>query len=254
MSILLSNDDGINSEGFAVLEDIATALGGEVWAVAPEQDRSGLAHSLTQLKPLRPRQLGPRRFALRGTPADCVIVPIREPMPQPPDLILSGVNSGVNIADDIIYSGTIGATIEGALFGIPSVAMSQHYEFTGGERRFHRGVSRPMAPRLIRRLLSLPHVDGTFYSINFPHCRLDELQPPRVVAQSRRAHGYQVDRRLDGRDFPYFWLRAVHPKTDYMPGNDAEAMVHNALSIPALKIDLTDRAQNRRLLDLFPAG
>ncbi|MFN8683165.1 5'/3'-nucleotidase SurE [Paracoccus sp. P2] len=254
MRILLANDDGIHSEGFAVLEDIARELSDEIWCVAPEADRSGLAHSLTQLEPLRLRKLAARRYALRGTPADCVIVAIRELMSAPPDLILSGVNSGVNIADDINYSGTIGATIEGALFGIPSIALSQHYDIVDGERSFNWEISRSQAPGLIRRLLDLPHVDGTFYNINFPHCRLEDLQPPRVVEQGRRAHGYQVDRRLDGRDFPYFWLRASHEKTDYLPGSDAEAMAHNAPSITALKIDMTDHTQNARLKNLDFAG
>ena len=250
MRILLANDDGIHAEGFAVLEQIAKELGGEVWSVAPESDRSGVAHSQTHLEPIRAHQIGERRFAVRGSPADCIIVGIRALLPAPPDLILSGVNSGVNIADEVIGSGTIGAAIEGALFGIPSIALSQHYDFVDGRRTFNWDISRQNAPRLIRKLLDLPHEDGTFYNINFPNCRNDELQPPRIVAVGRRAQSYHVERRLDGRNFPYFWLKAAHDKDDCPPGSDAEAMAHNAPSISALRIDLTNHEQNDRLREV----
>ena len=127
MRILLTNDDGIHDEGMAVLERIARKLSDDVWVVAPESDQSGLSHSLSLSHPLRLRKFDDRHFAVRGTPTDCVIMAARHIMPEPPDLILSGVNSGSNIADDVTYSGTVAGAMEGTLIGIRSFALSQGY-------------------------------------------------------------------------------------------------------------------------------
>ena len=113
MRILLTNDDGIHAEGLAVLERVARTLSDDVWIVAPETDQSGLAHSLTLSEPLRLRKIDEKRYALRGTPTDCVIMAIREILPEKPDLVLSGINAGGNVADDVTYSGTIAAAMEG---------------------------------------------------------------------------------------------------------------------------------------------
>ena len=127
MRILLTNDDGIHAEGLAVLERIAAKLSDDVWMVAPETDQSGRAHSLSLSEPLRMRKIDDRRYALRGTPTDCVIMGVRNVLPEPPDLVLSGVNSGANMADDVTYSGTIAGAMEGTLLGIRSIALSQGY-------------------------------------------------------------------------------------------------------------------------------
>nr|WP_272211611.1 5'/3'-nucleotidase SurE [Marinicella sp. W31]MDC2877506.1 5'/3'-nucleotidase SurE [Marinicella sp. W31] len=132
MRILLTNDDGIHGPGLAVLQKIAAELSDDVWTVAPETDQSGLAHSLTLSEPLRLRQTGEKQFALRGTPTDCVIMAIREVLPEAPDLILSGINSGANMADDVTYSGTIAAAIEGTLQGVRSIAISQSGRYDNG--------------------------------------------------------------------------------------------------------------------------
>ena len=127
MRILLTNDDGIHAEGLAALERIARTLSDDVWVVAPETDQSGFAHSLSLSEPLRLRKIGEKHFAVRGTPTDCVIMGVRKIMPEPPDLVLSGVNSGSNIADDVTYSGTVAGAMEGTLLGIRSIALSQAY-------------------------------------------------------------------------------------------------------------------------------
>ena len=132
MRILLTNDDGINAPGLSSLERIAHDLSDDVWIVAPETDQSGLAHSLTLSHPLRLRKINERKFALSGTPTDCVIMGVRQLMDEKPDLVLSGVNSGQNIADDVTYSGTIAGAIEGALLGVRSIALSQAYNFMEG--------------------------------------------------------------------------------------------------------------------------
>ena len=132
MRILLTNDDGIHAEGLAALERIARELTDDVWVVAPETDQSGLAHSLTLSEPLRLRKIDDKRYALRGTPTDCVIMGVREVLDEKPDLVLSGVNVGANMADDVTYSGTIAGAIEGTLQGIKSMALSQAYNHAGG--------------------------------------------------------------------------------------------------------------------------
>ena len=128
MRILITNDDGINATGLKVLEDIAHALSDDVYVIAPESDQSGVAHSLSLNDPLRLRKISPRHFAVKGTPTDCVIMGIRSVMlDNPPDLVLSGVNRGQNVAEDVTYSGTIAGAMEGTILGVPSIALSQAY-------------------------------------------------------------------------------------------------------------------------------
>ena len=154
MRILLTNDDGIHAHGLTVLEALARDLSDDVWIVAPETDQSGLAHSLTLNHPLRARQVRDKVFAVNGTPTDCVIMAVRELMPEEPDLILSGVNSGQNIADDVTYSGTVAGAMEGALLGIRSIALSQGYNWDNGLRSVlcneSKGVAIGEAKRLAR--------------------------------------------------------------------------------------------------------
>ena len=130
MRILCTNDDGIHAPGLQIVEQIAKALSDDVWIVAPELDQSGVSHSLSLNDPLRLREVGERRFAVRGTPTDCVIMGIRHILQEPPDLVISGVNRGRNAAEDVIYSGTVAAAMEGTILGVPSFALSQAYAFT----------------------------------------------------------------------------------------------------------------------------
>src|SRR6218665_1444222 len=153
MRILLTNDDGIHAEGPAVLERIARELTDDVWVVAPETDQSGLAHSLPLSEPLRLRKIDDKRFALRGPPTDCVIMGVREVLDEKPDLVLSGVNAGANMADDVTYSGTIAGAIEGTLQGIKSMALSQAYNHAG--RVVPWDVVETHAPDLIRQLIDV---------------------------------------------------------------------------------------------------
>ena len=155
MRILLTNDDGIHAEGLAVLERIARALSEDVWVVAPETDQSGLAHSLSLSEPLRLRRIGEKRFALRGTPTDCVIMGVRKILPEPPDLVLSGVNSGANVADDVTYSGTVAGAMEGTMLGIRSIALSQAYNVIDEGRVVPWEVAEAHGPELVDRLVGL---------------------------------------------------------------------------------------------------
>ncbi|HQF30550.1 MAG TPA: 5'/3'-nucleotidase SurE, partial [Hyphomicrobiales bacterium] len=174
MRILITNDDGIHAPGLAVLERIAQTLSGDVWVVAPETDQSGASHSLTLNDPLRLRKIGEKTFAVRGTPTDCVIMGVRHILPEPPDLVLSGVNRGQNLADDVTYSGTIAGAIEGTLLGVRSMALSQAY---GWESRSQVpwGTAEALAPALIDRLMRAELPDNTLLNINFPDCAPEKV-------------------------------------------------------------------------------
>lgn len=247
MRILLTNDDGIHAEGLAVLERIARCLSDDVWIVAPETDQSGLAHSLTLSEPLRLREAGEKRFAVRGTPTDCVIMAIRQVLPGKPDLVLSGVNSGANLADDVTYSGTIAGAIEGTLHGIRSFALSQAYRFEDGVRDVPWEITEAYAPKLLRQLMDVELPDGTFLNLNFPRCRPEEVQGVSVTAQGKLDFGLQVEERADGRGFPYYWLRFGDRVGNFRDGTDIHALSNNRISVTPLKLDLTDYAVQDRV-------
>jgi 5'-nucleotidase len=247
MRILLTNDDGIHAEGLAVLERIARTLSDDVWVVAPETDQSGLAHSLSLSEPLRLRKIGERRFALRGTPTDCVIMGVREVLPEPPDLILSGVNSGQNVADDVTYSGTVAGAMEGTLLGIRSIALSQAYHWDNG-RVVPWEVCETLAPELLKRLVKLDLPDGVFLNVNFPNCAVAEVAGTIVTAQGKLAHGLFIEERQDGRGFPYYWLRFGRGAQEPAEGTDLYALRENRVSVTPLKLDFTAH-ETRQMLE-----
>ena len=239
MRILLTNDDGIHAEGLAALERLARTISDDVWVVAPETDQSGYAHSLSISEPLRLRKIGERHYAVRGTPTDCVIMGVRNVLPEPPDLILSGVNSGSNVADDVTYSGTIAGAMEGTLLGIRSIAISQAYNFADGERIVPYDTCEALAPALLDRLLGIDLPVGVFLNLNFPNCRPEEVEGTLVTSQGKLAHGLWIDQRADGRGFPYYWLRFGREASELREGTDLHAVKNNFVSVTPLKLDLT---------------
>ncbi|MGN6548332.1 MAG: 5'/3'-nucleotidase SurE [Pararhizobium sp.] len=254
MRILLTNDDSIHAEGLAVLERIARQLSDDVWVVAPETDQSGLAHSLTLSDPLRLRRIDDRHFAVRGTPTDCVIMGLRKIMDGAPDLILSGVNSGQNMADDVTYSGTVAGAMEGTLLGIRSIALSQAYHFADAERIVPWEVAEAHAPALIEKLIRLDLPEGTFLNVNFPNCAVDAVTGTVVTTQGRLAHRLSIDERADGRGFPYYWLRFNARRAEPQEGTDLKALSDGAISVTPLKLDITDYAVRERLIDVLERG
>lgn len=239
MRILLTNDDGIHAEGLAVLERIARQLSDDVWIIAPETDQSGLAHSLTLSEPLRLRKISEKHYALRGTPTDCVIMGVRKVLPEAPDLILSGVNNGANVADDVTYSGTIAGAMEGTVLGIRAIALSQEYNSHEEGRVIPWDVVETHAPDLLRKLIKTELPDGVFLNVNFPNCSPDEVKGERVATQGKRAHVASIDERRDGRGFPYYWLRFARGEERPSSGSDVEAIRENYISITPLHLDLT---------------
>jgi 5'-nucleotidase len=239
MRILLTNDDGIHAEGLAVLERIAKTISDDVWVVAPETDQSGFAHSLSLSEPLRMRKIGEKHFAVRGTPTDCVIMAVRKIMPEPPDLILSGVNSGSNLADDVTYSGTVAGAMEGTLLGIRSIAVSQAYKAVEEGREVPWETAETLAPELLKKLLAVELPAGTFLNINFPNCPPDEVEAVRVTSQGKLVHSLWIDQRADGRGMPYYWLRFGREAPELREGDDLHAVLNKCVSVTPLKLDLT---------------
>lgn len=239
MRILLTNDDGIHAPGLEVLEKIAAELSDDVWVVAPELDQSGLSHSLSLNDPLRLRQISEKRFALRGTPSDCVIMAVRRISAElKPDLVLSGVNSGQNAADDVTYSGTIAGAIEGTLLGIPSIALSQAYPH--GERaRIPYETSLAHGPGIIRKLLDFGFPEGVLYNVNFPNRPPDKVEGVMITKQGKLAHALHIDERFDGRGNQYFWLAYRRQPPNIAPGSDLHALDLGATSVTPLRLDMT---------------
>ncbi|MEZ5872128.1 MAG: 5'/3'-nucleotidase SurE [Nitratireductor sp.] len=251
MRILLTNDDGVHAPGLAVLERIARKLSDDVWIVAPETDQSGLAHSLTLNEPLRLRKIGSQHFALKGTPTDCVIMGVRELMDSPPDLLLSGVNSGQNAADDVTYSGTVAGAMEGALLGIRSIALSQAFTFSDGERSVPWQTAETHAPELIERLMSCEVPPRTLINVNFPNCQPDEVEGVEITGQGSYTHGLYMEKRHDGRGFPYYWLRFGRDVPEQKHGADIVALANRMISVTPLKLDLTHEAFRSELAAKF---
>lgn len=247
MRILLTNDDGIHADGLAALERIAATLSDDVWVVAPETDQSGLAHSLTLNDPLRLREISEKRFALRGTPTDCVIMAVTHVMPEKPDLVLSGVNSGQNLADDVTYSGTVAGAMEGTLLGVRSIALSQAYNFENQRRVVPWEVVEAHAPELLRKLIGIDMDEGTFLNVNFPNCAIDAVEGVDVTNQGKLLHGLYMEERTDGRGFPYFWIRFGREPVEAAHETDIAALQRNRISVTPLKLDLTAHEMVKRL-------
>ena len=240
MRILLTNDDGIHAEGLQCLERIARQLSDDVWVVAPETDQSGFAHSLSLSEPLRLRKISDRHFAVRGTPTDCVIMGVKQVLPEPPDLVLSGVNAGSNVADDITYSGTVAGAMEGTLLGIRAIAFSQAYRVQEGVgREVPWEVTDRHGPEVLDRLLKVDLPAGVFLNVNFPSCAPDEVDGVEVAAQGKLAYGMWVDQRADGRGLPYYWLRFGRETIDPREGTDLHVLARRRIAVTPLKLDLT---------------
>ncbi|KRE12438.1 stationary phase survival protein SurE [Bosea sp. Root483D1] len=252
MRILVTNDDGIHAEGLGILEQIAAQLSDDVWVVAPETDQSGVAHSLSLSNPLRLRQIEEKRFAVQGTPTDCVIMAVRSVMAEmKPDLVLSGVNRGQNVAEDVTYSGTIAAAMEGTLLGIPSIAVSQAY-MAGDRTSIIWDCALQHAPGIIRRLLEEGIPDGILFNLNFPNVAPSEVAGVAVTAQGRRDQELmRLEPRRDGRGNPYYWIAFQRGKNEPANGTDLRALAENKISVTPLELDLTHEPTMTRFAQLF---
>jgi 5'-nucleotidase len=240
MRILLTNDDGIHAPGLDLLEAIAARLSDDVWVCAPAEEQSGAGHSLTLNFPVRLRQFGPRRFAVSGTPSDAVNLALRKLFSdRPPDMVISGVNGGENLADDITYSGTISAAMEAALAGIPAVAMSQAMRDGGNGFSAAEG----WAERVLAPLADAPLAKRTVINVNFPALPADAVKGIRVVRQG--FHDYSRGSLVEGidpRGRPYFWFGLEDVEHSLDRGTDLEAVDEGYVSVTPLQLDLTHHA------------
>ena len=200
MRILVTNDDGIHAEGLDVCEKIARELSDDVWVIAPENDQSGVAHSLTLNDPLRLRQVAERRFAVRGTPTDCVIMGARHVLGERlPEVVLSGVNKGRNVAEDVVYSGTIAGALEGTILGLPSFALSQEFSVETRDKPLW-DTALKFGPPILSKVIAAGVPKNTVININFPACLPEQVRGIRVTCQGKRNLGFlKVDQRRDGR-------------------------------------------------------
>jgi 5'-nucleotidase len=242
LRILVTNDDGIHAPGLVVAEKIARALSEDVWVVAPETEQSGASHSLTLTMPLRLREIEAKRFALTGTPTDCVMMGAAEIMKdKPPALILSGVNRGSNLADDVTYSGTIAGAMEGCALGIPSIALSQSYGWTENAKVNWSAAEEHGAP-LVRRLVEAGWPDGVLININFPDSELGPVKGIEITSQGKRdMQTAALDRRVDARGNPYYWIGFKRVKSEPVEGTDLHAIYNRRISVTPLHMNLTEQ-------------
>jgi 5'-nucleotidase len=231
--ILLSNDDGIHSPGLEVLEKIALSLSDDVWVVAPETEQSGASHSLTLHRPLRLRRIAERRFAVDGTPTDCVLL---------------AINNGSNIGEDVTYSGTIAAAMEATLLGVPAMALSQHLgagEAARWDTPLHWG------PGVIRRAVSASWPRNVLINVNFPAADPHEVTGIEVVRHGKRKISDDLTERVDPRGRAYFWIGALRGEEDVLPGTDINVVIENGIAVTPLELDLTHYPTLETLRSVF---
>ncbi len=242
MRILLTNDDGIAAEGLAVLGRIAAQLSDEVWTVAPEVEQSGASRALTLTDPVRVRKLDARTFAVSGTPTDCVMLAMQELLPDKPDLVLSGVNRGQNMGEDVTFSGTVAGALQGMALGVPSVALSQALQGYHAERTARFQTSEAYGAGIIAHLLEAPWPARVIMNINFPDRDPAEVTAVEVTVQGfRDVHPLMFERRTDLRGRDYYWMGYRGRATEPVAGTDIHAVHHGAISVTPLHIDLTHR-------------
>jgi 5'-nucleotidase len=242
MRILVTNDDGIHARGLAVAETIARRFSDDVWVVAPSEEQSGAGHSLTLTRPIRLRQHGERRFSVSGTPTDTVMMALLEVMDDRPDLILSGVNRGANLGEDVTYSGTVSAAMEGALAGIRSIALSQAHAHEGAGEDVPFAAAEAWGERVIRPLLEQPFAPNMLVNVNFPALPPGQLRGIRVVRQGIRDYGRaRMVKQTDPRGFPYYWLSFNGIAHTASRETDLEAVAGGYIAVTPLHLDLTYR-------------
>jgi 5'-nucleotidase len=236
--ILLTNDDGIHADGLEALERIAAALSDDVWVVAPEYERSGASRALTLDEPIRVRKVGERKFSTTGTPTDCVMLGVHELVTgKRPDLVLSGVNRGANLAEDVTMSGTVAGAIEGMALGIPSIALSQMGFYEPGTS-FE--AAETFGPGIVKRLVELGWPTDVILNVNFPNGPVDRIDEVEVTRQGfRDVHVRHAERRTDLRGKEYYWMGFRMEKSSPADGTDLHALYNGKISVTPLHIDLT---------------
>lgn len=243
MRILLTNDDGVHARGLEVLERLARTLSDDITIVAPLEEQSGKGRSLSLTEPVRLRRFGERRFAVTGTPTDAVMMALAEIMKDgPPDLILSGVNRGANLGEDVSYSGTVSAAMEGALAGIRSIALSQRYALSAPGEKVSFEAAERWGERVLRPLIAADWAPRTLMNVNFPPLPTGEVAGIKAVGQGLRDYGrLKLDKRTDPRGFDYYWFGLGRVPHSPVADTDLEAIEQGWITVTPLHLDLTHR-------------
>lgn len=253
MRILLTNDDGVAAPGLKVLETLARKFSDDVWIVAPADENSGAGHSLTLSKPVRVRQHGPKHYSVAGTPTDSVMMAVGVVMQDhKPDLILSGINRGANLGDDVTYSGTVSAAMEGTLAGIKSIALSQVYSKEGMGDTVPFAAAEIWGERVIAPLLAMDFAPRTLMNINFPALEPDAVKGIRCVRQGFHDYGRgSIVKGTDPRGYDYYWF-GLHG-IEHTPGHDTdlEAIDAGFISVTPLQLDLTHHQSLAQLQNVY---
>jgi 5'-nucleotidase len=242
MRLLCSNDDGILASGLACLEQAASALG-EVWVVAPDREQSATSHSLTLHHPLRPVQLGDRRWQVDGTPTDCVMLAVEALMPARPDFVLSGVNHGPNMGEDVLYSGTVAAAMEGLACGVPAIAVS----FAGRQGQGNLSLFEEHVPTLtalLRHITALPSLPAdTLFNINLPAIPAADVKGTKLTRLGRRVFSDSIARMKDPWGKPIYWIGGGSVTWSEGEGTDIDAIRNGYVSVTPLHLDITHQAR-----------
>lgn len=246
--ILVSNDDGVRARG---LTKLVQALGkvGRVVVVAPDQQRSAASHSLTLHRPLRIEKVRRNVYAVDGTPTDCIMLGLHAILKQRPDLIVSGINHGANLGDDVHYSGTVSAAFEGGIMGIPSVAVSL---IGSGGRHFAKAGE--IAAAVARRVLREGLPPGIILNVNVPDLPPEKVLGVRFTKQGKRNYGGIIVEKIDPRGKKYYWIGGDDTGFEDIPGSDCNAVLEGFVSITPLRVNITDRAELKRISKWRLAG
>ena len=234
LRILVTNDDGIHSPGLTMLAKALAALG-EVWVVAPDRERTAVAHALTLHKPLRVHEVGKRVYAINGTPVDCVNLALLNILPKLPHLLVSGINKGVNLGDDVLYSGTVSAAVEGTILGVPSMAVSQE-----GREQFHFATGAHYALRVARLILQHGLPEETLINLNVPNRALRDITGVRVTCLSRRRFENPIIEKVDPHGRTYYWIAGTRVSWSRSKDADHEAIEEGAVSLTPIHLDSTN--------------
>ena len=247
--ILVTNDDGIHAPGLEALVEIATQLSSDVWVVSPEFNQSGAGHSLSISRPIRARQVNETKFAIEGTPTDCVLFAVKHLLKdRKPDIVLSGVNRGTNMADDVTYSGTIAGAMEGCLLGIPSIAFSQAFTHPHPVKW---GTATAHGAEVARNVLAMDWSRNIFVNVNFPDVVTASVKGIKVTRQGVRGFGGTIIERIDPRGGAYYWIGYSPGEHEVDEESDLFAVRHGWISVTPLHLDLTHEATRRKLTAQF---
>jgi 5'-nucleotidase len=249
--VLLTNDDGIEAPGLAVLEQIAREIAREIWVVAPEHDQSGVSHAVSLHHPIRVTERGPRRFAISGTPGDCAVMGVCHLMAGArPDLLLCGVNRGANLGMETVFSGTVGGAMTGMMLGIPSIALSQAWT---DRRNVPWSTATALGPRVIRQLLAIGWGEATCLSVNFPDLAPSEAGPLTLARQGvGLIQGMHVETRTDPRGLTYHWIAFRRGPREQGPESDIDALNAGGVVVTPLRYDRTDEDAYALLAKALP--